>query len=290
MKLKLKILVLAYLLLICGPESTILNQTDDLIVLTKVGFPYKIHQDLVVDENQTLIIEPGVTLHFAPTKQFMVIGNLIAEGKNDERITLAPLENHSTTNHLTNYSISRNLRFLNESGYPSGKLELFDSNKWHKVCFRRNEDKINQDYFVKSICSNFHYRKGWIKKSFNSAGFRIALISSCSENHIQSFDFRDYCYLRTDLNGSFTWYYQECFQIECMNESSFVHHWGGLVIDGISISEKTSLSLVDINRAGEWSNGLVANRGSVVFIKLKLKEFESCRNEVRRLVFIGVGT
>ncbi|RNA38119.1 bark beetle isoform X1 [Brachionus plicatilis] len=203
-----------------------------------------------------LIIEPGVTLLFAPTKQFMVKGILIAERTNDERITLASLENHSTTNHLINYSISRNLRFLNESGYPSGKLELFDSNKWHKVCFRRNEDKINQDYFVKSICFNFGYRKGWIKKSFNSAGFRIALISSCSDNHIQSFDFRDYCYLRTDLNGSFTWYYQECFEKECMNESSFVHHWGGLVIDGISKSEKTNLSFVDINEAGDFSNGL----------------------------------
>ncbi|RNA13202.1 hypothetical protein BpHYR1_042684 [Brachionus plicatilis] len=187
MKIKLIILMLAQLLLICGTESTILNQTDDLVVLTKVGSPYKIHQDLVVDENQTLIIEPGVTLLFAPTKQFMV------------------KEDH--------IGIPR--KSFNK---PFDKLLYFSELKCHKVCFRRNEDKINQDYFVKSICSNFGYRKGWIKKSFNSAGFRIALISSCSENHIQSFD---------------------------LNKFKWFIYLGGLVID-----EKTSLSFVDINEAG----------------------------------------
>ena len=67
--------------------------------------PYLLTQDLIVPTNKILIIDPNVTLLFAPNTILIVDGSLIANGTLNKRIRLT--SNQSLTNWKLTTTISR---------------------------------------------------------------------------------------------------------------------------------------------------------------------------------------
>jgi hypothetical protein len=70
-----------------GDVPTVLNTP---LTLTKSGSPYFITNDLNIESNGVLTVEPGVVLYFSSGKSIYVNGRLLMEGTEAEPITLMP--------------------------------------------------------------------------------------------------------------------------------------------------------------------------------------------------------
>ena len=105
--------------------------------LTQDGSPYTIIQDLVVVENATLTIQPGVELHFQAGVALQVKGLLEAKGNWQSKIVFRKIPSNKTVNvdDLNVTSLYNDgIRLRGGKNYRTGRLEIFLRGKWGTVC------------------------------------------------------------------------------------------------------------------------------------------------------------
>lgn len=117
------------------------NIGGDIVVdtnLTLNGTPYAVTQDLIVAENATLSIQPGVQLNFDVAVSLKVEGSLVAKGDLLERIvfTMNPTNNSVNRSYTTplNLPYNEGIRLRDGSGHQDGRLEIFVNGQWGTVC------------------------------------------------------------------------------------------------------------------------------------------------------------
>jgi hypothetical protein len=108
------------------PGGTIVN---DKLVLTKQKSPYWLRNDIIIERDAELIIEPGVIINVEPQVGITVRGVLTAVGTEDERIVLTTAEEASAKNiNLPDIRLSDGPTIL------AGRVQLRHNGRWRSVC------------------------------------------------------------------------------------------------------------------------------------------------------------
>lgn len=101
------------------------------------GSAYVVSQDLIVAENATLTIEPGVQLHFKPGVALRVKGSLQAKGNWNGRIVFHKIATNSSVN-VDDFNVTspynNGIRLVGGKNYRVGRLEIFLRGQWGTVC------------------------------------------------------------------------------------------------------------------------------------------------------------
>ncbi|RZC38585.1 uncharacterized protein BDFB_002499, partial [Asbolus verrucosus] len=108
------------------PGGTIVN---DKLVFSKLKSPYWLRNDIIIERNAELIIEPGVTIHVEPQVGITVRGVLTARGTENERIVLTTAEESSARN--INFP---DIRLSDGPTILAGRLQLRHNGRWRSVC------------------------------------------------------------------------------------------------------------------------------------------------------------
>ena len=93
------------------------------------GSPYVVSEDLVVTENATLTVHPGVQLYFETGVALRVKGSLQAKGSPRERIVF--------TKSPVNNTYNDGIRLSDRNSSKEGRLEIFLRGQWTPVCHNR---------------------------------------------------------------------------------------------------------------------------------------------------------
>lgn len=103
--------------------------------LTRNNSPYIVTEDILVSENSTLTIEPGVNLYFNPGISLQIHGSLQAKGNETHRIVFTKI---STNKSMRDFNFTalynEGIRLVDGGNYDIGRLEIFVKGKWGTVC------------------------------------------------------------------------------------------------------------------------------------------------------------
>ena len=132
--------IISLLLLIIQDRVGSTSLGGDIITdtnLTLNGSPYVVSQDLVVAENATLTVQPGVQLHFYVGVGLQVKGSLQAKGNPRERIVFIKTPTNSSVN-VDDLNVTapynEGIRLSDGNNYRVGRLEIFLRGQWGTVC------------------------------------------------------------------------------------------------------------------------------------------------------------
>lgn len=106
--------------------------------------PYLAIDDIIIDSNSTLIIEPTVKFYFEEGKRLIVNGKLIAQGSKFERISFLPYRNNWAGIKINDAIDQVLLHFVNFENILStdnqsiGGIEIINSNVSIKNCYFEN--------------------------------------------------------------------------------------------------------------------------------------------------------
>ena len=145
--------IISLLLLIIQDRVGSTSLGGDIIAdtnLTLNGSPYVVSQDLVVAENTTLTIQPGVQLHFDAGVGLQVKGALQAKGNPRERIVFTKTQTNSSGN-LDDLNVTapynEGIRLSDGHNYRVGRLEIFLRGQWGTVCdnwWHMSDTQVNE--------------------------------------------------------------------------------------------------------------------------------------------------
>ncbi|XP_056639840.1 protein bark beetle [Diorhabda sublineata] len=91
--------------------------------------PYRLRNDIIVDYQAQLVIEPGVTIKVEPQVGITVRGILTAEGTESERITLTTTDENTSKN--INYG---DIRLVDGPSILAGRVQVKHNGHWRSVC------------------------------------------------------------------------------------------------------------------------------------------------------------
>ncbi|KAK9738697.1 Scavenger receptor cysteine-rich domain [Popillia japonica] len=103
--------------------------TNDRVAFTRYRSPYLIRNDIIVEENAEMVIEPGVEMRFQPQTGITVRGVLTAVGTAEETITLTTAEEASARNILL-----PDIRLVDGPSILAGRVQLKHNGIWRSVC------------------------------------------------------------------------------------------------------------------------------------------------------------
>lgn len=110
------------------------NVYGDEILLSQ-NEAYEISQSIVVQENASLTLQPGVKMVFSGNTSMIVHGVLVANGTKTSQITFASIvRDASQTPVSVNSVLSRTSRLVDGNGYNEGRLEVHHDGVWGNVC------------------------------------------------------------------------------------------------------------------------------------------------------------
>ena len=103
--------------------------------LTLHGSPYVVSRDIVVHENATLTLQPGVELHFYLGVSLHVKGSLQATGTSDREIVFRKIPSNISVNEDdVKVTYNDGIRLSGGPNYRTGRLEIFLNERWGTVC------------------------------------------------------------------------------------------------------------------------------------------------------------
>ena len=125
--------------------------------LTLNGSAYFVSQDLVVTENATLTIQPGVQLHFKAGVALQVKGFLQAKGNSNGRIVFSKIPTNNSVN-VDDLNVTapynNGIRLIGGKHYRVGRLEIFQRGQWGTVChdsFDINDARVSSLFFLEIL-------------------------------------------------------------------------------------------------------------------------------------------
>ncbi len=115
--------------------------------LIRQNSPYFVTKDLVVETNDTLIIEPGVILYFNERAKFVIKGFLKAEGTRNQRIYFSAYKSEwngilfssSNYNSIVKFCIIEKINPLDENGLSGGISFINSSCTFQNNYFRNSQ-------------------------------------------------------------------------------------------------------------------------------------------------------
>ena len=211
--------------------------------LTVGNSPYIVERDLTVDENSSIIIDPGVTLLFKPHIGLLVLGNIFAVGSIPHPIQFCSFAAKCTAQKWNPRRCSNKLRSNSRDKF----LQIYDNGSWKYVC-GRNFDVSN----ARVACSELGFEDALSferQNCINSVTI-IQKIFSCSGNESSL--------LKCPSTYSYCDGYYDCLNLVCTNKRT----WGNIRIATIDDSARNSKNInrsvlenVYISNAGYLHNG-----------------------------------
>ncbi|XP_055636056.1 protein bark beetle isoform X2 [Toxorhynchites rutilus septentrionalis] len=229
--------------------------------------PYSLKTDLEVERRARLIIEPGVTIYFAPMVGITVRGSLVALGSSENKIIFSSLPNSGYKDAASDPR-EVGARLVDGPSPLAGRLQLLSKGKWRSVCTNSKNWTISN---YETVCRQMGYKGGrfwyWMDRIQNYAPRLLYEDPRCVGTEGSIFD----CAWESRQIGSGVCDYHSDIGIQCLPLFDKVTpHWRGIrfenaesketlahnhiLYDFISLSE---LRNVEIIRAGTGRGGSV---------------------------------
>ncbi|XP_055547714.1 protein bark beetle isoform X2 [Wyeomyia smithii] len=245
-------------------------------VLRAAESPYSLRTDLEIERRARLIIEPGVTIYFAPMVGITVRGSLMALGTSENKIIFTSLPN-SGYKDIVSDPREVGARLVDGPSPLAGRLQILTNGKWRSVCTNSKNWTI-ADY--ETTCRQMGYKGGrfwnWMDRIQNYEPRLLYEDPKCSGIEAGLFE----CAWGTRQIGSGVCDYHSDIGIQCLPLFDKVSpHWRGIrfesaesketlahnhiLYDFISLSE---LRNVEIIRAGTGRGGSAEAAISVIGI------------------------
>ncbi|XP_022809251.1 uncharacterized protein LOC111346215 [Stylophora pistillata] len=247
---------------LCESEKNISRNLNGTVIgnktLTSVDGPYLVTSDLIVPENATLTIEPGVIVNFVPSAGIRVRGSFHAKGTPSQRITFraVPCEETDLCN-LTDWAkfYSRGVRLVDGTSYNNGRLELQYNGRWGTLC---NNWKTWDISDTQVACRQLGFLGA--KRYYYDPGSGPVMMKyvNCKGTEKSLWD----CPYTWILNDPYSCSHRLDVGIECDTLLSYlaeIFYWKGIYFEPTNSSEKqgiSSLVHVDIENALEGVNAV----------------------------------
>lgn len=156
--------MLCLLLLLVARRVAGASLGGDIKVNTKLtlnGSPFVVTQDVVVEDNATLTIEPGVELQLQAGVAFKIKGLVLAKGTSNKKVVFRKIPTNKTVN-VDDLNVTSpyndGIRLRGGQNYRVGRLEIFLRGSWGTVCddwFDMKDAQVSLDPLIKlSLGSN----------------------------------------------------------------------------------------------------------------------------------------
>ncbi|CAG9761945.1 unnamed protein product [Ceutorhynchus assimilis] len=131
----------------------------DRLVFEKTKSPYWLRNDVIVERNAELVVEPGVTVKVDPQVGITVRGILNAQGTESERITFTS----SGQNEAKNLMFP-DIRLVDGPTILAGRLQIKINDKWRSVCSNSKNWTIND---LETACRQMGFQGGTFFQWYN---------------------------------------------------------------------------------------------------------------------------
>ncbi|XP_045494665.1 protein bark beetle isoform X1 [Colias croceus] len=115
------------------------------------GSPYMLRDDLLVEREAELLIEPGVEVRFAPMIGITVRGKLLAVGQNGSKITFTSTEERQTSKPFPD------IRLVDGPSILAGRVQLLHRGQWRSVCTNSRNWTVND---METACRQLGFMGG----------------------------------------------------------------------------------------------------------------------------------
>ncbi|XP_055710937.1 protein bark beetle [Phlebotomus papatasi] len=237
-------------------------------ILHRAEKPYLLLADLDVETSGRLVIEPGVSLHFAPSVGITVRGVIQAVGSASNRIVFSPRPTYHDTQYDEGTFVTPEdlgARLVDGPTPLEGRLQIFHKGKWRSVCTNSRNWTI-PNYEV--VCRQMGFKGGrfwnWMDRIQNYQPRLLLEEPECQGSEDSLFK----CSWDRRQLGSGVCDYHSDIGIQCLPlHAAESHYWRGIrfefalsepqtannaVFESLSHSE---LKYVDIKRAGYGPRG-----------------------------------